>query len=216
MPKPNDRCVRGRARSMMNSLGFSMLSSSRLPETYHITTRSPLRIFLSPISVSTSAVRRMCASGVCQRITSGTMESISAGSSRSFWYCSGNSFNASTEPLMVLRVVSLPPTISRMMLPIRLSGSMCRVAALFGRFHDPALGQCGRDVGPACQLAALLERKIEQGGQHLRGQFDRHPVDEIKSLVAGQGVEHPPRALADQDREFVQMRRGEHRRDGLA
>mgnify|MGYP003694458663 CR=1 FL=1 len=31
---------------------------------------------------------------------------------------------------MVLRVVSLPPTISRMMLPIRLSGSMCRVASL--------------------------------------------------------------------------------------
>ncbi len=31
---------------------------------------------------------------------------------------------------MVLRVVSLPPTMSRMMLPMRLSGSMKRVASL--------------------------------------------------------------------------------------
>ena len=107
-----------------------MPSSSRLPETYHITTRSPFLICLPPSSVSTSAVRRICASGVCQRITSGTMVSISAGLSRSFWYWSGCSFSASTEPLMVLRVVSLPPTISRMMLPIKLSGSMCRVASL--------------------------------------------------------------------------------------
>ena len=130
MPKPNERWVRGRARSMMNWSGFSITRSSRLPETYHITTRSPLRMVWPPSSVSTSAVRRIWAKGVCQRITSGTIVSISAGLSRSFWYWSGFSFKASTDPLMVLRVVSLPPTISRMMLPIRLSGSMCRVASL--------------------------------------------------------------------------------------
>ena len=73
MPNPNDRWLRGRARSMMKSSAFSITSSSRLPETYHITTLSPFLICLPPSSVSLSAVRRMCASGVCQRIISGTM-----------------------------------------------------------------------------------------------------------------------------------------------
>src|SRR5579862_6938936 len=52
MPKPKERWVRGRARSMMNSSGRSIISSSRLPETYHITTRSPFLMCLPPISVS--------------------------------------------------------------------------------------------------------------------------------------------------------------------
>ncbi len=72
----------------------------------------------------------MCASGVCQRITSGTSPAISAGSARSLSYCSGFSFKASTEPVIELRVVSLPPTISKMRLPSRLSRSMPRVAWL--------------------------------------------------------------------------------------
>src|SRR6202521_2637703 len=60
-----------------------MTSSSRLPETYHITTLSPFMICLPRNSKSWSAVRRICASGVCQRITSGTKLSISVGLARS-------------------------------------------------------------------------------------------------------------------------------------
>ena len=44
---------------------------------------------LPPSSKSSSAVRRMCASGVCQRMISGTMLAISAGLARSLWYSSG-------------------------------------------------------------------------------------------------------------------------------
>ena len=50
-----------------------MTSSSRLPETYHMTTLSPFLIDLPWNSMSVSAVRRMCASGVCQRMVSETI-----------------------------------------------------------------------------------------------------------------------------------------------
>src|SRR6266436_122307 len=66
--------------------GRSIASSSRLPETYHITTLSPFLNFLPRNSMSSSAVRRICARGVCQRITSGTKLSINAGFSRSLLY----------------------------------------------------------------------------------------------------------------------------------
>ncbi len=89
-------------------------------------------------------------------------------------------------------------------------------AALLRRFHDAALGQRGRDVGPACQLAPLFPGEVEQRRQHLRGQLNRDAVDEIEGLVARQIVEHIDRALTDQFCEFVQMRRREHRRHGLA
>ena len=84
-------------------------------------------------------------------------------------------------------------------------------AALFRRVEDAALGQGGGDIGPAGQLLSFLEREIEQGRQHLRRELDRHTLDEIEGLVARQVVEHLRRALADQDRELVQMRRREHR-----
>ncbi len=90
------------------------------------------------------------------------------------------------------------------------------LAALLRRFHDAALGQRGRDVRPARQLAPLLEREVEQGRQHLRGQLDRHALDEIEGFVARQIVQHLDRACADQLGEFVEMRRREHRRHGLA
>ena len=59
--------------------GFSIASSSRLPDMYHMATLSPLRIVLPPSSVSSSAVRRMWITGVCQRMISGTMLVTSAG-----------------------------------------------------------------------------------------------------------------------------------------
>ena len=51
-------------RSMMNSSARSILSSSRLPEMYHITTLSPLAIRRPASSTSFRAVRRMCSTGV--------------------------------------------------------------------------------------------------------------------------------------------------------
>ena len=71
----------------------------------------------------------MWASGVCQRMVSDTMPGISAGSARSLSYWSGFWFSARTLPVMVLRVVSLPPTISRMTLPRNSRGVMSRVAS---------------------------------------------------------------------------------------
>src|SRR5260370_34601998 len=52
MPKPNDKCWRGRGRSMMKLSGSSIASGSRLPETYHMTTLSPARMYWPPSSVS--------------------------------------------------------------------------------------------------------------------------------------------------------------------
>ena len=105
-----------------------MAVSSRLPERYHITTLSPFLIGLPASSVSASAVRRMWASGVCQRMISGTALSISAGLARSLAICSGCWCSASTPPVIELRVVSLPPTISSSKLPRYSCGDMWRVA----------------------------------------------------------------------------------------
>ena len=71
----------------------------------------------------------MWASGVCQRIVSDTMEGISEGLSRSFLYWSGFWFSASTLPVMVLRVVSLPPTVEQH-----------DIAEIFARLHVPRGG----------------------------------------------------------------------------
>src|SRR5690606_11654369 len=97
---------------IMKSSGRSIASSSRLPEMYHITTLSPLRIFFPPSSVSTRAVRRICDSGVCQRMISETILPIRPGSAFSFSHSFEFWPSARTPPVMELRVVSLPPTIS--------------------------------------------------------------------------------------------------------
>ena len=57
------------------------------------------------------------------------------------------------------------------------------VAALFVRLDDAGTGCRGRDVGPARQLVAVLERKVEQGRQHLRGELDRHPLDPVERFA---------------------------------
>ena len=106
-----------------------MTLSSRLPEKYHITTLSPLRICLPPSSMWASAVRRMWARGVCQRTISDTMLSTSAGLARSLSHSAGLRCSASRPPVMELRVVSLPPTISSTRLPRNSSGPMLRVAS---------------------------------------------------------------------------------------
>jgi hypothetical protein len=60
---------------------------------------------------------------------SGTMFGISAGFSRNLRYSSGCLFSAHNPPLIELRVVSLPPTISSTQFPMNSIGSMFRVAS---------------------------------------------------------------------------------------
>jgi len=92
-----------------------------------MTTLSPFRICLPPSSMSRVALRRMWASGVCQRMVSETIEGIRPWSALSLSYWSRFSFKARMEPVMVLRVVSLPPTISRIRFPRYSMRSMFRV-----------------------------------------------------------------------------------------
>ena len=74
-------------------------------------------------------MRAMCASGVCQRMVSETIDGISAGLARSLAYWSGLLFSAKIEPEMVFRVVSLPPMISRSTLEKYWSIEQFRVSA---------------------------------------------------------------------------------------
>ena len=53
------------------------------------------------------------------------------------------------------------------------------------------------DVAPVCELVSLLERIVEQRGQHLRGQLERYQIDPIEGLVARQSIEDADSALAD-------------------
>ncbi len=87
-------------------------------------TLSPLRMDFPSNSMSDSAVRRMWASGVCQRMISGTMFGIKDRSAFSLAYCAGYWLSASTPPEIELRVVSLPPTISSIRLPKSSIGSL--------------------------------------------------------------------------------------------
>ncbi len=67
-------------------------------------------------------------------------------------------------------------------------------------------GLGGGDVRPAGEPAPLFEREVEEGGQHLGGELDRHPIDPIEGLAHRQGVE---------DRRWaVRMRRLEGREIG--
>ena len=71
------RTPRGRGKAEVG--GLSML-------TPHAIMRPKSMMRLPPISLSSSAVRRMWVSGVCQRMISGTMLPIKAGSPRSLSY----------------------------------------------------------------------------------------------------------------------------------
>ena len=159
-------------------------------------------------------------------------------------------------PDSVLRVVSLPPTISSVRLPRKFSGlllaQMARRRAVRHHRQQVALRRLlGALVPHAAEILGALPTarpawplrssttppapgivvdtsdqrvslrrsshgKVEQHRQHLRRQFDRHLVDPVERLVARQVIQHLRRTLADVGREFVQMRRREHRRHGLA
>ena len=153
------------------------------------------------------------------------MDSTSSGLARSLANSSGFWLRNSRPPLIELRVVSLPPTISSTTLPRYSRALMLRVAspcasieirsrarlgvdplvpqpheiaealaedllALLLAFDEPArIGNGGRDVRPVAQLAPVLERKVEQRRQHLRGEFDRDPVHPVEGLAARQAVQ---------------------------
>ena len=184
-------------------------------------------------SVSASAVRRMCASGVCQRMISGTMLGIRAG--------------LSTQLLILVRVLvqrhdAAGDRVARRV--VAADDQQDHVAQIFLRLHVPrhvgmrhhrdqialglrvdalvpqpgeigrafqqllallllgfddaaGRGDGGRHVRPARELAPLLEREVEQGRQHLRGELDRDAVDPVEGLAARQLVEDLARTLAD-------------------
>ncbi len=91
-------------------------------------TFSPLGIRLPCNSTSEVVVLRISGSGVCQRMISGTRESTSDGFSRSFCHSSGRSCKARSPPEMEFRVVSLPPTIKRINVPISSWGSIAAIS----------------------------------------------------------------------------------------
>ena len=88
----------------------------------------------------------MWASGVCQRMVSDTIEGIRPGLARSLSYWSGFWFSARTEPVMVLRVVSLPPTISRTTFPRYSRGVHVPGGLAVGQHRDQVAGR--RRVDP--------------------------------------------------------------------
>ena len=118
MPKPNERCVRGRGAVDDEVVGLLDHLSSRLPETYHMTTLSPFWMVLPPNSKSCErraahvGQRRLPADDLGHHAVDqrGVVAQLAVlrrdtGSARR------------TQPEIELRVVSLPPTISRMRLP---------------------------------------------------------------------------------------------------
>ena len=84
--------------------------------------------------------------------------------------------------------------------------------ALVHRVHVGRSAGAGRtgsgQVCPVHQLAALLVREVEQGGEHPRGQLDADLVDPVEGLVDWQVVEHLLNARADQPLHLLEVLRG--------
>jgi len=89
MPKPNERWRRLFSRRGSNTSPSGKMVSSRLADRYQRMAFSPARISWPPISKSSVAVRRIWASGVCQRISSDTPFEIRVGSAIIFAQFSG-------------------------------------------------------------------------------------------------------------------------------
>jgi hypothetical protein len=87
---------------------------------------------------------------------------------------------------------------------------------LLGLDDAAGSGYRERDVGPPGELAAVLEREVEQGGQHQGGELDRDGVDPVEGLVDGQGFEHTDRALADERLEVAEVAGRRHAANRLA
>src|SRR6516165_7055565 len=68
-----------------------------------------------------------------------------------------------------------------------------------------------RDVGPEHQPMPILERPIEQGREHARGEFDRHLLHPIERPPVWQLVEHVAGALADHPLHALEILRRDDR-----
>ena len=82
--------------------------------------------------------------------------------------------------------------------------------------HRPVSRQVGDHVRPVGQLAPVLEREVEQGGQGHGRQFLRHQVDPVELHADGQPVEDLPGPLPDQGGHLGDVARCHGGADGLA
>ena len=99
---------------MSKASGAVNALSSRLAEMCQNTTLSPSLMAWPPSSVSATAVRRKCMTGVTKRSISSTALGSRLRSWRSFCHCSGWSKKAAMAPDIKFWVVSLPATMSNM------------------------------------------------------------------------------------------------------
>ena len=139
-----ERQVLARPRAVDDeSYGFSITSSSRLPETYHMTTLSPLLICWPRSSASAVAVRRMWATGVCQRMISGHDARPPVPDSPAACELVRILVQRYSPPVIELRVVSLPPTISRSEVAQELGARhVARRLAVRQHRHQVGFGGC--------------------------------------------------------------------------
>jgi hypothetical protein len=76
-----------------------------------------------------------------------------------------------------------------------------RPALLFG-IDNAATGDSGDDIRPARKLVAVFPREVEQSGEQLGGEFDRHAIDPVESFIDGEAIQYRLRARADEDFKF--------------
>ena len=131
-PAPKPTCSFGvRRTSKVN--GSSKMRSSRLADSYHMTTLSPSVIGTPAISVSAVAVRRKCTTGDAQRtISSVAVGMTPARSAARIARWSSLRVSCSSPWLIALRVVSLPAAESRMK----------KLAISIGSSRSPSTSAC--------------------------------------------------------------------------
>ena len=91
-----------------------------------------------------------------------------------------------------------------------------RLGLLLPALHRAVAGLVHDHVRPVGQLAALLEREVEQRGQRHRRQLLRHQVDPVELLADRQGIEDLAGALAHHRRHLGDVGRRHGRADRLA
>ena len=83
-------------------------------------------------------------------------------------------------------------------------------------FTGPWPGMVGEHVRPVGELAPILEREVEEGGQRHGRQLLRHQVDPVERLADRQGVEDLAGALAHHRGHVGDVGRRDRRADRLA
>ena len=91
----------------------------------------------------------------------------SAGLSRSFWYSAGCLHSAHNPPLMELRVVSLPPTISRVRLPRNSAGSSTRFFVASPCASMEIRSKPGGRAARSCHMVGERTQRLRQDFESL-------------------------------------------------